>query len=399
MSRWTNWLGPLDCTDNLKALKEAYEIGVMEMPAEVYKETGYQLNQFLDALIPGLIQALIALAASTALGGAIGAVVGAFFGGAGAIPGAVGGAAVGFDLGLAVLGWLGLGFLAYSIGHSLGELTALLELAVRRAWDAPNSPQPRVQIRLAGKDFARSGAILIRLVLQGIAMWLTQKGVNKIGELAAELRKSKLGPRFAAWVEENAAALMRDPRLKPHRGQGSAAKEVVSEAQSPSKVANRPPEAPSEAPPPKPKPASKQKLKPGSPEHKAARWDAYQERGGKWDYSRWSKQYDTNMRNYQQGLAREAEYRTSMGASEGTVKTPLTDRQIDLLKADEMYAGQVKTGPVSLTKENALAIQKDAELVKRGWQVEHILEKGASKPYIEALEKLGIDYKIGPQIP
>ena len=252
MSRWTTWLGPLDCTDNLKALKEAYEIGVMEMPAEVYKETGYQLSQFLDALIPGLIQALIALAASTALGGAIGAVVGAFFGGAGAIPGAVGGAAVGFDLGLAVLGWLGLGFLAYSIGHSLGELTALLELAVRRAWDAPNSPQPRVQIRLAGKDFARSGAILIRLVLQGIAMWLTQKGVNKIGELVAELRKSKLGPRFAAWVEENAAALMRDPRLKPHRGQGSAGKEVVSEAQSPSRLANRPKE---EAPSPSPSPS------------------------------------------------------------------------------------------------------------------------------------------------
>ncbi|MDO9002364.1 MAG: hypothetical protein Q7V20_02785 [Aquabacterium sp.] len=229
----------------------------MEMPAEVYKETGYQLNQFLDALIPGLIQALIALAASTALGGAIGAVVGAFFGGAGAIPGAVGGAAVGFDLGLAVLGWLGLGFLAYSIGHSLGELTALLELAVRRAWDAPNSPQPRTQIRLAGKDFARSGAILIRLVLQGIAMWLTQKGVNKIGELVAELRKSKLGPRFAAWVEENAAALMRDPRLKPHRGQGSAAKEVVSEAQSPSKLANRPKE---EAPPPPPPPPKKTRL-------------------------------------------------------------------------------------------------------------------------------------------
>lgn len=267
MSRWTNWLGPLDCTDNLKALKEAYEIGVMEMPAEVYKETGYQLNQFLDALIPGLIQALIALAASTALGGAIGAVVGAFFGGAGAIPGAVGGAAVGFDLGLAVLGWLGLGFLAYSIGHSLGELTALLELAVRRAWDAPNSPQPRVQIRLAGKDFARSGAILIRLVLQGIAMWLTQKGVNKIGELVAELRKSKLGPRFAAWVEENAAALMRDPRLKPHRGQGSAGKEVVSEAQSPSQLSGRK-STPAEPPPPQAtaKPKATPRKKPRQPQ-------------------------------------------------------------------------------------------------------------------------------------
>ncbi len=134
---------------------------------------------------------------------------------------------------------------------------------MRRAWDAPNSPQPRVQIRLAGKDFARSGAILIRLVLQGIAMWLTQKGVNKIGELVAELRKSKLGPRFAAWVEENAAALMRDPRLKPHRGQGSAAKEVVSEAQSPSKLANRPKE---EAPPPPPPPPPPKNTFPKTPE-------------------------------------------------------------------------------------------------------------------------------------
>ncbi|MDI1261219.1 hypothetical protein [Aquabacterium sp.] len=60
----------------------------------------------------------------------------------------------------------GVGFLAYSIGHSLGELTALLELAVRRSWDAPNSPQPRTQIRLAGKDFARSGATPTQTVLK-----------------------------------------------------------------------------------------------------------------------------------------------------------------------------------------------------------------------------------------
>ncbi|MFX5521931.1 hypothetical protein ABTD78_21940, partial [Acinetobacter baumannii] len=73
--------------------------------------------------------------------------------------------------------------------------------------------------------------------------------------------------------------------------------------------------------------------------------------------------------------------------------------QIDILKPDEMYAGQLKTGPVSLTKENVIAIQKDAELVKQGWQVEHILEKGASKPYLDALEKAGIDVHIGPKIP
>ncbi|WJD68534.1 hypothetical protein QQ994_18135 [Pseudomonas asiatica] len=56
--------------------------------------------------------------------------------------------------------------------------------------------------------------------------------------------------------------------------------------------------------------------------------------------------------------AREAAYRNAMGATEGTLKTPLTMRQIDILKKEEMYAGQLKTGPVSLTKDNLLAIAK-----------------------------------------
>ncbi|WP_256975989.1 DUF4150 domain-containing protein [Burkholderia sp. AU28863] len=143
----------------------------------------------------------------------------------------------------------------------------------------------------------------------------------------------------------------------------------------------------------------KVKLEPGTPEHKAARWERYKQRGGKKDYDAWSKQYDTNMRNYQYGAEREAAYRDAMSASEGTLKTPLTNRQIDILKSDEMYAGQLKTGPVSLTKDNIVAIQKDAELVKQGWQVEHILEQGASKPYLEALKRAGIDAHIGPKIP
>ena len=33
-----------------------------------------------------------------------------------------------------------------------------------------------------------------------------------------------------------------------------------------------------------------------------------------------------------------------------------------MLKQNEMYAGQLKTGPVSLTEANKLAIAKDAEL-------------------------------------
>lgn len=238
MSRWTNWLGPLDCTENLKALRDAYEIALREMPGEVYRETGYQIAAFLEGLIPMLLQVLIAMAASTALGGAIGAVVGAFFGGAGAIPGAAIGAEVGFDLGVAILTWLGLAFLIEAIGHGLIELTSLLTQAVRRAWDAPNSPQPRQEIRLAGMDLARCGSILMRLILQGIVAWLTKKGLDKVPEMMAMLRKSKLTGGFVTWIEQNLDKLLRDPSLRPHRGKASAAKQET-EAQSPSQLSKR----------------------------------------------------------------------------------------------------------------------------------------------------------------
>jgi len=159
MSRWTNWLGPLDCTDNLKALWAAYEIGVAEMPGEVYKETGYQVAAFLHGLIPMLMQVLIALAATTALGGAVGALVGAFFGGAGAIPGGAIGAQAGFDLGVLILTWMGLAFLIEAIGHGLVELTSLLTQAVRRAWAAPKNRAVPTQGPPGGRGRAlRDGA-------------------------------------------------------------------------------------------------------------------------------------------------------------------------------------------------------------------------------------------------
>ena len=142
------------------------------MPGEVHKEIGYQIAAFLQGLIPMLMQVLICMAASTALGGAVGATVGVFFGGAGAILGAAIGAQAGFDLGMLILIWLGLAFLVEAIGHGMSELTSLLMQAVRRAWEAPNSPQSRQQVRLAGQDLARCGGILMRLILQGIVAWL-----------------------------------------------------------------------------------------------------------------------------------------------------------------------------------------------------------------------------------
>lgn len=148
----------------------------------------------------------------------------------------------------------------------------------------------------------------------------------------------------------------------------------------------------------------KRKLVAGSNEHKAQRWLDFQARNAAkaepWSYERWEKQYHTNMRNTSVGLAREAEYRQAMNAESKTLKTPLTQRQIDMYIGDELYCGQLKTGKRGLNKQARTEdIPKDGELIKAGYQVEYILEKGGSKPFLTALDRIGASYKIGPQIP
>jgi hypothetical protein len=149
---------------------------------------------------------------------------------------------------------------------------------------------------------------------------------------------------------------------------------------------------------------SKRKLVAGSDEHKAQRWLDFQARNAAkaepWTYERWEKQYHTNMRNTSVGLAREAEYRQALNAESKTIKTPLTQRQIDMYIGDELYCGQLKTGKMGLTKQARTEdLPKDGELIKAGYQVEYILEKGGSKPFLTALDRIGASYKIGPQIP
>ncbi len=148
----------------------------------------------------------------------------------------------------------------------------------------------------------------------------------------------------------------------------------------------------------------KTKLIAGTPEHKAARWADYQARNAgdphMWDQARWEKQYDTNMENCSRGLRVEREYRQAFGATSETLKTSLTFRQIDIFIEAQDYCGQLKTGKMNLTQQARLYdIPKDSELVKTGYQVEYILEQGASKPFLEALNTAGVTYKIGSQLP
>ena len=101
----------------------------------------------------------------------------------------------------------------------------------------------------------------MRLILQSTVAWLNKgsavgtftRSEASMGALVAALRKSKLGPQFTGWIEANIEKLMSDPGLQPHRGRASSAKEMVSEAQSPSKLVRRSAEPAQESPSPSPK--------------------------------------------------------------------------------------------------------------------------------------------------
>ena len=118
-----------------------------------------------------------------------------------------------------------------------------------------------------------------------------------------------------------------------------------------------------------------------------------------WDQARWEKQYDTNMQNVSHGLSREREYCAAMSGSSKTLKTAFTNRQIDIYRATDKYCGQLKTGKVSFGGQAKVDLQKDYWLIRKQFKVEYILEKGASKNFLKALDKIGASVKIRPQIP
>ena len=140
-----------------------------------------------------------------------------------------------------------------------------------------------------------------------------------------------------------------------------------------------------------------------TPEHKADRWVRYQQQKAgapdAWSYARWEKQYDTNMQNTAVGLGAESKYKEKFGGVSKVLKTAFTLRQIDMYREEDFYCGQLKTGKISLGKQEKVDVQKDGWLIAtQGMEVEYILEKGASKPMLEALAKIGAKVTIGSQL-
>jgi hypothetical protein len=131
-------------------------------------------------------------------------------------------------------------------------------------------------------------------------------------------------------------------------------------------------------------------LKPGTPEHKAARWAEYQARGGQWSRERWGKVYDRNMVRAKIATAAEKAYQEKLGWGELSGNKPGVpvegvERRFDIVDLPNRRGVEVKTGDIYLTQEIAWEILRDKILVDKGWKIEWHFEGTGSKPLLKAL--------------
>lgn len=199
------------------------------LPSAVRRETGEALDEVLSAILPSILMALAVVAGSTLVGITAGALTGGLLGaGIGAVPGAIAGGNLGFSAGMWILEWMGLAFLAVHVGKNMHEVTWMLKRAFDTAWGFEardrfglSSSDKMSQFNMPGfsqvtqsaQMFAQAVAILIRLVLEGIVLYITARGVAQVPQLVAQLRTSRLGAGFASWVGKNHQRLMSNPKL------------------------------------------------------------------------------------------------------------------------------------------------------------------------------------------
>lgn len=211
-----------------RALNESWD----HVARIVRQETDVVIDALVDLILPILALGIAVLVAGVVFSGGV------------------------FALGLALLEWLGLGFLAVEIGCALAVVGGYTSRGARRAVNSLFVPphQRSEELTLAATDFARAQAELIKAVLMGIVALLLKNSAvtssRKAGlpELLATVRKSRLGEGFAGWLESNWQALVGNAKLRP-QVKRSTAPTRSTEVFTPSQLVRKTPSAPEPAAP------------------------------------------------------------------------------------------------------------------------------------------------------
>jgi hypothetical protein len=129
---------------------------------------------------------------------------------------------------------------------------------------------------------------------------------------------------------------------------------------------------------------------PGSADHQAAEWKADQERGGEWNQQRWSNVYEDNMIRARAANKVADDYHATLGWGKREVSVDAGGqvRKLDIADEATKRGIEVKSGYTVLNKEIRSAIARDTILKKRGWDIRWHFAGTASKPLLEALDKV-----------
>ncbi len=139
----------------------------------------------------------------------------------------------------------------------------------------------------------------------------------------------------------------------------------------------------------------------GSDQHKTIRWEMYELVGGDLPYVTWEKIYDANVTRAtkaNESVVSEKE-RLGWGKTEQTVKVGKDDvRRLDIANVSGKKGVEVKayeTGKIYASEDIVWEVERDAKLVKAGWDIKWILiDTEPSGPLLDMLLKAGIIVEI-----
>lgn len=183
---------------NLSYVNQAWNLATDQVPSAIVRQAGADFAEVIRSIVPAMLITVGGLFATTAAGAAVGAAGGALVGGVGAAPGAVLGGEAGLSIGLWLLEWLGLAFLAVYIGEALAEISRAFTSGIDTAW---RSCGDRARIDAAAMDMANGVGRFCSLLLQGIAAYAAKDGVAVASKRLAE---SRLGRGMAAFIQSDA---------------------------------------------------------------------------------------------------------------------------------------------------------------------------------------------------
>jgi hypothetical protein len=221
-------------TDNVRrALHESERIALRHLETQL---AGIKLAAVWPVLGQICHDIALFLGGGAVAGGVIGGGIGLAVSGGGALPGALAGSALGAKAGSMLLSLIGLKEIATHMIASIPKVAAAYSDGFVAAWGrvpdlttgSADTPHFGAEYRVpdthrAARDFARGHELLVVALLTAIVAYLTRDG--RLSVLLAEIRHgSRLGPKFAHWVEQNADRLSSHPLLQEGgKGSGGAA--------------------------------------------------------------------------------------------------------------------------------------------------------------------------------